>query len=204
VRTCIAPATVPLVVCLRRAIWCSMTMLPCVVRGLREEGIASRRRIRVGRGREGYVQRLLRLLCLLRLRWLRRGRIGRVRVRSRRLVVWVMDQMAIRRARERRCRLLAGVHGAARRFGSSSTEAGKCPRTQRGEGCRLKLCGLRAEQQQQRPRVCCYGAGDTSKKTVSAEGASHSAQVQESQRGKVSQQPRCTSTSDPLSPRKSQ
>lgn len=44
---------------------------------------------------------------------------------SRRLVVWIMDQMAIRRARERRCRLLAGVHGAARQFGSSSTGAGR-------------------------------------------------------------------------------
>lgn len=139
VRTCIAPATVPLVVCLGRAIWRTMTVLPCVVRGLREEGITSRRRIRVGRGREGYVQRLLGLLCLLRLRWLRRGRIGRVRVGGRWLVVWIKDKMAIRWARERRCRLLAGVHGAARQFGSSRTGAGKCPRMQRDEECRLKL-----------------------------------------------------------------
>jgi hypothetical protein len=138
-RTCVAPATVPFIVCLRRALWCSVTTLPSVVRRLREERIASRRCIRVGRGREGYVQRLLTLLCLrclLRLLWLRRGRIGRVRVGGRRLVIRIMDRMAVRRARER---LLAGVHGAAGQFGSSSTRAGKCPRMQREEECRLRL-----------------------------------------------------------------
>lgn len=114
VRTCIAPATVSFARCLRRVLWCSVTALPHVIRRLWEEGIASRRCIWVVRGREGYVQGLLGLLGLRRLLWLRRRRIGRVRVGSRRLVVWVMDQMAIWWARERWCRLLAGVHGACK------------------------------------------------------------------------------------------
>jgi hypothetical protein len=138
VRTCASPAAVSLVVCLRRAFRCAMTALPCVVRSLREERIASRRRIRVGRGREGYVQRLLYLL--LRLLWLLRlcrGRIGRVSVCGRRLVVWVMSQMAIWRARERR-RGLTSVHGVASQFGSSSTRP-KNQECSRSEECRPEV-----------------------------------------------------------------
>lgn len=73
-----------------------------------------------------------RVLALLRLRlwwlwlwlWLCRRRIARIRVggsgsgSGRRLVVWVVDQMAIWRARER-CGL-AGVHGVVCQLCSST------------------------------------------------------------------------------------
>lgn len=97
------------------------------MRGLREERIASRRRIRVVRGRVGHMERVLARQRWLRL-WLCRRWVARIRVggsgsgsgSGRRLVVWVVDQMAIWRARERRCGL-AGVHGAVCQLGSSST-----------------------------------------------------------------------------------
>jgi hypothetical protein len=118
-RTCVPPVSVPLGVHLRHALYCAVAALPYVMRGLREEGIASRRRIRVARGRMGHVERVLALLALLRLLlwlllwlwlWLCRRGIARKRVGGRRLVVWVVDQMAIWRARKRRGGL-AGVHG---------------------------------------------------------------------------------------------
>lgn len=77
------------------------------------------------------MERVLALLARLRLRWLRlwlrlwlcRRRIARVRVggSGRWLVVWVVDQMAIWRARERQCGL-TGVHGeVVCQLGSSSS-----------------------------------------------------------------------------------
>jgi hypothetical protein len=128
-RTCVPPVSIPLGVHLRHALYCAVAALPYVMRGLREERIASRRRIRVVRGRIGHVERVL---ALLRLRlwwlwlwlWLCRRRIARIRVggsgsgSGRRLVVWVVDQMAIWRARER-CGL-AGVHGVVCQLCSST------------------------------------------------------------------------------------
>lgn len=58
------------------------------------------------------MQRLLRLLRLLRLRGERIAR-PRVGVSGRRLVVWIVDQMAIWWAREGR-RRLASVHGGCK------------------------------------------------------------------------------------------
>ena len=101
-----------------------------------------------------------RLLCLLlRLLRLRRGGIGSISVCGRRLVVWIMDHMAIWRARERR-RRLASVHGVASQFGSSSNQANsqECDGT---EECRLqsqkiqstnKNCGRRSAVTVQKTR----------------------------------------------------
>lgn len=134
-RTCVRPVSIPLGVRLRHALYCAVAALPYVMRGLWEERIASRRRIRVVRGRIGHMERVLALLARLRLRlrlrlwlWLCRRRIARIRVggSGRRLVVWVVDQMAIWRARER-CGL-AGVHGVVCQLCSSSSRANLRPR----------------------------------------------------------------------------
>jgi hypothetical protein len=102
-RTCVCPAALSLggswrcIVARRRA----LAAVASVLCGRGEEWVASRRRIRVGR--KGNVQWLLG----------QRGRgIGGVRGRCR-LVVRIMDHMAIWRALEWRWSGLTGVHGGS-------------------------------------------------------------------------------------------
>lgn len=84
-----------------------------VLRGRGQEWVASGRCIRVGC--EGDMQRLLRLRS-----WRRIGSVGL----RRRLVVRIMDHMAIWRPLEWRWSRLAGVHGAAAELRASEELCG--------------------------------------------------------------------------------
>lgn len=202
-RTCIPPVSTPLGRHLRCALECAVAALADVMRGLREKGIASRRRIRFGRGCERHMQRVLALLGLL-LRWwwwMCRGRVARVCVGSRRLGVWVVHRMAVWRTREGR-RRLAGVHGAAGHWGSSSSQAAvENAHATKNAGRRTQNAGRGSGSRLQREATGTSTemsgdcAGGTSRKTVSAGRASHSAQDARNRSAsipcrKVGQQPR--------------